>query len=100
MKVIITDQALSSLKEIVLFLSESIGEEKALFIGRSLLEAAISLDEYGLKGALEPYLEHLNEQHRRKVFNKHYKIIYKITDTTLYVTDIFDIRQHPDKMKG
>jgi hypothetical protein len=37
--------------------------------------------------------------HRRLV-ESHYKIIYRVVGEYIYVTDIFDSRQDPDKMKG
>ena len=30
----------------------------------------------------------------------HYKIIYRVIGETIYITDIFDSGQDPDKMKG
>ena len=34
------------------------------------------------------------------VYTEHYKIIYRVVGEYIYVTDIFDSRQDPDKMKG
>jgi len=47
----------------------------------------------------DDYLEHLQMGHRRLV-QSHYKIIYRIEGNTIYITDIFDSRQDPAKMKG
>ena len=50
-------------------------------------------------GQKEEYLEHLGQSHRRIIEN-HYKIIYRVEGEIIYVTDIFDSRQDPAKMKG
>lgn len=51
------------------------------------------------KGQLESYLEHLNLSHRR-IIEGNYKIIYRVDSNTIFITDIFDSRQDPSKMKG
>jgi len=37
--------------------------------------------------------------HRRAI-EGHFKIIYRVEGETIYVTDFFDSRQDPAKMKG
>ena len=46
-----------------------------------------------------PFLEHLGLGHR-PIIEGHFKIIYKVEGEYIYITDIFDSRQDPDKMKG
>jgi hypothetical protein len=50
-------------------------------------------------GQKEKYLEHLGQSHRR-IIEGHYKIIYRIEEEVIYITDIFDTRQDRTKMKG
>jgi hypothetical protein len=50
------------------------------------------------KGQHEPYLKNLNKGHRRLI-EGHFKIIYRIEGDYIYVTDFFDARQDPEKMK-
>jgi mRNA-degrading endonuclease RelE of RelBE toxin-antitoxin system len=50
-------------------------------------------------GQQEEYLAHLNKGHRRLI-EGNYKIIYRVQDDVIYVTDIFDSRQDPAKMKS
>lgn len=64
-----------------------------------ILDKADTLLLNPLKGQKDPYLEHLSLDHRRLV-ESHYKIIYRIIGEYIYITDIFDSRQDPDKMKG
>lgn len=54
---------------------------------------------YPLGGQLEEDLAELGRQHRRLVCG-HFKIIYYVDGEDLYVTDIFDSRQDPGKIKG
>ena len=35
-----------------------------------------------------------------RIIESHFKIIYYIHNDSIYITDIFDTRQDPDKMKG
>jgi plasmid stabilization system protein ParE len=49
-------------------------------------------------GQLEEYLEHMGQSHRR-IIEGHYKIIYRVKGEMIVITDIFDSRQDPSKMK-
>lgn len=41
----------------------------------------------------------MGKEHRR-IIEGHYKIIYRVEGQAIYITDIFDSRQDPNKMKG
>ncbi len=49
-------------------------------------------------GREEEYLKHLTLGHRVLIEGK-YKIIYRIIDQTVLITDVFDTNQDPEKMK-
>ncbi|HFA47973.1 MAG TPA: type II toxin-antitoxin system RelE/ParE family toxin [Bacteroidetes bacterium] len=49
-------------------------------------------------GQMEEQLEHLNQDHRYLVEGEH-KIIYRIENQNVIITDVFDTRQDPEKMK-
>jgi toxin ParE1/3/4 len=49
-------------------------------------------------GVLEENLTDLNQGHRYLV-EGNYKIIYRVVDNDIYITDVFDCRQNPIKMK-
>jgi toxin ParE1/3/4 len=51
-----------------------------------------------LIGAIEENLIELKQQHRYLV-EGNYKIIYRLINNDIYITDIFDCRQNPEKMK-
>jgi len=50
-------------------------------------------------GQKELLLEHLNKDYRRLI-EGHFKIVYFLEKDIIYITDIFDARQDPEKMKG
>ncbi len=100
MKVTLTDQAIDSLEELVLFIAETNSEDKAIAIGRALVAEAMGLDKFPFKNSIEPELDSLHKQHRRLIYANRYKIVYKIEGETIMVTDFFDTRQDPAKMKG
>ncbi len=99
MKLLYTEQALVSLEEALAFIDPKISHKKLIEIRDKILDKADTLLSQPLKGQKEPFLEHLGLGHRRLV-EGHYKIIYRIVGEYIYVTDIFDSRQDPDKMKG
>lgn len=101
MKVIYTDQSIDSLEESLHILIEEQGlaSEKAASIKNQLFDRADSLALNPNKGQREIYLQHLQEDHRR-IIEGHFKIIYKVEGECIYITDFFDSRQDPEKMKG
>jgi len=99
MKIVYTEQSLIGLEESLKFIAPKIPYEKLIEIRDKILDAVDTLLLQPKKGQKEPFLEHLKLEHRRLV-EGHYKIIYRIVDEYIYITDIFDSRQDPEKMKG
>lgn len=99
MKIVYTEQALLSFEEMLEFYATKVSFEKLVQIRDSILDKADTLLNNPFMGRKEPYLEHLGLGHRR-IIEGHCKIIYKIEGEYIYITDIFDSRQDPDKMKG
>lgn len=50
-------------------------------------------------GQIEDNLMHLGQDHRYLVLHSNYKLIYLVQDNILYITDIFDTRQDPSRIK-
>jgi toxin ParE1/3/4 len=98
-KLVYTPQALESLKEALEFIAPNVSTQTLHSIRDRILLRADKLLKRPLAGRREEYLMHLGMNHRR-VIESHYKIIYRIKDNCIYVTDIFDTRQDPAKMKG
>jgi plasmid stabilization system protein ParE len=101
MKVIYTEQCLQSLEESLFFLlyEQKIPAEKVKQILDELLSRAEELSANPYIGQVEDLLEHLKLGHRRVIKDK-FKIIYRIDDESIFITDFFDTRQDPTKMKG
>lgn len=99
MKIIYTEQALFSLEEVLNFLAPKVSQEKLYEIRGEILDAAEQLLINPLQGQEEPYLKNMGLGHRRLVVS-HYKIIYRVIYDCIFITDIFDTRQDPDKMRG
>ena len=98
MKLVYTEQAIISLEEALEFIALKVSYEKLVEIRNRILDAADTLPLQLQQGQKEPYLEHLFLEHRRLI-EGNYKIIYRVIGEYIYITDIFDSRQDPDKMK-
>lgn len=101
MKVVYTAQSIESLEEALLFLldEQKLSPEKVLLIRDNLFKKADKLQKHPYSGQQEEYLEHLDQGHRR-IIEGYFKIIYRVENEIIYITDFFDVRQDPAKMKG
>jgi len=99
MKLVYTEQALTSLEETLDFISNHVSAELLDELSDSILESCETLLHQPFQGQEEPYLLHLGLGHRRLVVG-HFKILYRVDEHHIYITDIFDTRQNPMKMKG
>ena len=101
MKVVITSRSLERLEESLRFYLEELDLplEKVLALKDQLIRQASSLSKNPYKGRLEPYLAKLQNGHRR-IIAGNFKIIYKIQDDIIYITDFFDSRKDPTGMKA
>ena len=93
-----TNFAIAELKNIFLYHRMVAGEKTAEKIKKSIIIATKPLIKQPLIGTLEGNLLELNQGHRY-IVEGNYKIIYFTIDKEIYITDIFDCRQNPTKMK-
>ena len=93
-----TNFAISELKNIFLYYRMFADEKTAEKIKKSIITATKSLLKQPFIGNLEENLIELKQGHRYLV-EGNYKIIYITIDKVIYITDIFDCRQNPTKMK-
>jgi len=98
-KVIITAGAMNSLERAVEFYEFKLTPDKLDSLFMEVLKRIESLGSTALHGQIEPSLSSEGKGHRRLV-EGHFKIIYRLEGDMVYVTDIFDSRQNPHKMKG
>ena len=99
MKLVITEPAKWHLKAIHDYYKQKVSTKIADKIKSGIIGKLRYLEQYPLTGQEEEYLQELGLGHRRMV-EGNYKIIYRINNEIIYVTDIFDSRQDPSKMFG
>ena len=75
------------------------GGRKEKKIVTDILDRADELENYPELGPEEDNLKSLGQGHRSLLVGTLYKIIYLIAKPFIVITDIFDVRQDPDKMK-
>ena len=99
MDIVITNPAKSSLRKLYNYYKKDVSKKLADRIKLELLETILKLESHPYIGQIEEQLVSLNLGHRYLV-NGHYKIIYRIEKNRVYITDFFDTRQNPSKVKG
>lgn len=99
MTVRVTAQARHRLFEIWNRIEASASIATANKVVDRLLDRAGELAAHPRKGPPEPCLAHLGMGHRFLLLGR-YKIIYLIAGDAVIVTDFFDTRQHPVRMRG
>ena len=67
-------------------------------IRKSIFDSTRHLSKQSLIGAIEDNLIELKQGHRY-IVEGNYKIIYRIIHDNVYITDVFDCRQNPQKIK-
>lgn len=89
--------ASDNLKEIFCFHKEVAGVNTARKLRDLIFKTTRSLVNHPLAGQIEPSLKRLHQEHRYLVVGN-YKIVYKIIEQTVLITDLFDTRQNPVKI--
>jgi len=97
MRLIYTDHALESLERSLSYIASKYSPRKALKVRDKLFARAATLLAYPESGQVEEYLSELELGHRRLI-EGHHKIIYRLEQEDIIITDIFDTRQDPDTM--
>ena len=92
-----TEFAKDNLKDIFNFYSKTVSKKVAHKIRKQILNSTNRLNKNPEIGQIEFYLEKLKENHRY-ILSGNYKVIYKIEDSKIIITDVFDVRQNPDKI--
>jgi toxin ParE1/3/4 len=99
MKLVLTDPAKMRLKAIHDYYKENVSLKIADKIKSGIISKLKHIQEFPYAGQEEGYLKKMGLGHRRMV-EGNYKIIYRINDETIYITDIFDSRRDTSKMFG
>jgi plasmid stabilization system protein ParE len=99
MTVEVTSQARLRLLEIWKRIAEDFSQDRADKVELRLLARASELKAHPHKGPPEPALAYRGQGHRFLLLGR-YKIIYLVAGEKVFVTDFFDTKQHPSRMRG
>jgi len=97
MIILYTAWSKNQLREIYNYYKEIGAPKKGQKIRISIHKKALQLKDFPLLGREEEILSSLGQGHRYVVEGQ-YKIIYRIIEDTIYITDIFDTRRNPEAM--
>lgn len=97
MEVVWSEFSQIALKDIFNYYKKNASKSVAIKIKNQILLSTKHLIENPEIGQIEVLLEQLNESHRH-IITGNYKIIYKIIENHILITDVFDARQNPIKM--
>lgn len=93
-----TAKAQEDLENIFNFYTDHFSKELARKTIKAIFNKISTLKLGNELGQKEELLIHLNQNHRYLISN-HNKIIYKVVESTAYITHVFDTRQNPEKLK-
>jgi toxin ParE1/3/4 len=96
-KLRVSEYAAAQLDSIWDYYARETSERVADKITKKIIDDIDWLVDHPRGGQYEPLLDHLGLGHRRLV-SGNYKIIYRIIEGLILVSDIFDARQDPEKM--
>lgn len=99
MRLEVTDSAWYSLDALTVFWSDRSTDAAIDARVDELWEALLWLLDHPGAGQVEECLSAFGKEHRRWIVGD-VKVIYRLGPDVLYVTDFFDSRQDPKKMKG
>lgn len=97
MKVFWTKYALDALSEVYYYYRNNVNVNIASNIRYSILSSTNQLEKFPQSGQTEELLMDLEEGHRY-IIRGNYKIIYKVKNNKVYITDVFDTRQNPERI--
>lgn len=93
-----TEFSVSCLDEIYLFiLDDSQSERIASKLIQQLISGVEHLAHAPLSGTIEPLLKR-NTYESRYIIVGNYKIIYRVKESTIFITDVFHTKQNPIKI--
>ena len=98
MELRITEYAIAHLVESVEVTLHQASPDKRGEVVDQVLRELEQLARWPRGGQVEPWLAGADHEYRRWVIG-HFKVIYRIEKDTILITDIFDSRQDPRRMK-
>jgi toxin ParE1/3/4 len=93
-----TKFALSSLSDIYTYYKNNLSITIADKLLDNIISASAQLETFPNSGTKEDLLDDFNDEYRY-IVRGNYKMIYKVSDGKIFITDVFDSRQDPSKIK-
>ena len=97
MRILITHQAKGRLESIYEYYLTLGYRRYGRQVQATILKKTLLLKDFPFMGQEEETLQALGLNHRYLI-EGHYKIIYRVENEVIYIIDIFDTRQDPDKI--
>lgn len=97
MQIEFTDFAKAELRKIHEYYTEVASPEIASKIIGKILDDVQLLEQFPSAGAKEHQLAELGREHKN-IISGNYKVIYRIKNETVFITDIFNCSQNPKKI--
>lgn len=91
-------QAITLLENIYDYISKK-SERSAVCVYNRIIDSANPLKTFPYAGSIEPLLEDFPQNFRSLVVEKHYKLIYTISNDLIEIHAIWDCRQDDWKLK-
>lgn len=99
MKLFFTRNAVRRLTQIEDYSRKNGDAEKGRKTVREIRDKAKMLEKNPKLGPVEENLDELRQGHRSLLVGTLFKIVYLLAKPLIIITDIFDVRQDPNKMK-
>lgn len=97
MKIVWSEFAIASLKSIFEYYKIKVSRRIAQKIRWQILQSTKQLISNPESGQIESYMDNFNQNYRY-LLSGNYKIIYRVKKDKIFINDVFDVRQNPNKM--
>jgi plasmid stabilization system protein ParE len=98
MKITWTIPASKELRKIYNFYKKKASVEVAQSIKDKIFQSTSQLESFKHSAQKEELLKDRKDDYRSLV-SGYFKVIYKVNPKEIYIVDVFDCRQYPDKIK-
>lgn len=98
-KIRFTDYAKDELRLIFEYYRLKVNYKTAVKIKQNIISSIKRLEKNSFMFQIEENLVAIKKDYRR-IVEGNYKIIYRVENEVIYITDIFDKRRNPDIMKA
>ena len=100
MQVVVSKRAQQQWLRILVYYNEMGGQRAAANLHQKYLKKLNRLLKYPESGTPEPLLRNRKVCYRFSIINEYYKLIYYVKGDILRIAAFWDMRMHPNKLKG